>query len=51
MATTWGKNRTGYDGRLYEIGSNLQNVGHIQGVRDAIEELQKILRKIEREAE
>lgn len=51
MANTWGKDRTGFDGRLYEIGHNLQNVGHIQGIRDAIEELQKIVKKIEKGAE
>jgi hypothetical protein len=49
MANTWGTNRTGYDKQLYEIGTELQNVGTVEGVRDAVRKLEKVLEKIEKE--
>lgn len=49
MANTWGTNRTGHDGQLYQIGTELQNVGTVEGVRDALRKLEKVLQKIEKE--
>jgi len=49
MANTWGTNRTGYDKQLYKIGTELQNVGTVEGVRDAVRKLEKVLEKIEKE--
>jgi hypothetical protein len=46
MATTWGQDNTGHDGRLYEIGTRLQNIVRVREIEDCAEELQKIVREI-----
>ena len=49
MANTWGVNRTGYDGQLYELGKRLENVGSLESLREITRELAKIEAKMEKE--
>jgi len=46
---TWGKENTGHDSKLFDIGRDLQNATNINAVREALKDLEKILNLMEKE--
>lgn len=49
MANTWGKDNTGHDQKLYEIGTTLQNIQSLETLQIAIAKLERICDQMEKE--
>jgi hypothetical protein len=47
MANNWGTNNTGFDKELYDLGTVLQNIKTLNTLQLTIEELNKIVSKIQ----
>ena len=47
MANNWGENRTGFDKELFDLGTVLQNVGTLNTIQNTVDELKKIISKMQ----